>query len=939
MAKIDLNTVSSGYLSQAALNANFTAIEDEFQNKVLYRDNPNGEPNSMQNNLDMNGFHILNAGNINPVDADSISYTPDGTGAETRTIAEKLNEVVSVKDFGAVGNGVTDDTVAFQAAADIGGQIFVPNGIYIVDYVVCTTNVTWVGEGIKSHIRKKPNSVSQSYIKEAYLFSPATANLTISFENLLLDGNYTAQEMTRTSALTANHSSVQSNAPDGTAAVMGVGGWFSSVGITPVSASDRLVVRFTNCKLYRAMTIGVFLDSQPDIGAYAELIFQGNECYQSGPSIIEYHDGVSLYDGILYPASGYSWSSSGVTAAFIQATDGAHLNVVNNSFIDTRNPLSGGATTGYDWNVYNLPAVAINQTLLSGTTDPTPEWGSITVSSNYFEGLGRTYTTGNGIGVVEMYARGGPGSISNNTFRNCWESPIRGKTNALALAITGNVIDTVYNGGLGINISSNTYASQKGNYSIVGNSIRSAGSGIQVIGNNAPPENSDPSIPDDPNSAVDNVVIADNTIEDIFNTVLTNPTLAAGLSVYGVGIQVRYASSVTITGNVIKNLTGASAAQTEHGIWVRNCIDDLVVSNNVIKTVPRIGVYVQSHTGNAAISGNTVMGAGAQGINMNVTGKVTVIGNVVESTASTGILAASSVGESTIVSGNIVRNVSGNSASNLYGIDSGAMTNGEYTLVNNIIESIANSGAGSAFGARIQYGSVSDANSFVMTGNTIQSTEESGVFLSNINGVISNNYFKSVNTSGVTSQGAIFINGTSQIGFVQITGNRVGSTTAPFPTTGGASGDSMRNNGKISEVGNSWQAWQITRSAIPTAGTWKVGDIVWNSAPTAGGNIGWICTTAGTPGTWTPFGFADISGSTTYDPPSLTAGNGVTTTLSVTGAALGDYVSASFSLDLQSIQLTAWVSATNTVSVRFQNQTAGPIDLASGTLCVTVTKP
>lgn len=90
----------------------------------------------MQNDLDMNGFHILNAGNINPVDADSISYTADGTGAETRTIAEKLNEVVSVKDFGAVGNGVTDDTVAIQAAIDslgvTGGIVFFPPGRYIV---------------------------------------------------------------------------------------------------------------------------------------------------------------------------------------------------------------------------------------------------------------------------------------------------------------------------------------------------------------------------------------------------------------------------------------------------------------------------------------------------------------------------------------------------------------------------------------------------------------------------------------------------------------------------------------------------------------------------------------------------------------------------------------------------------------------------------------
>lgn len=43
-------------------------------------------------------------------------------------------------------------------------------------------------------------------------------------------------------------------------------------------------------------------------------------------------------------------------------------------------------------------------------------------------------------------------------------------------------------------------------------------------------------------------------------------------------------------------------------------------------------------------------------------------------------------------------------------------------------------------------------------------------------------------------------------------------------------------------------------SAAPTTGTWAVGDIVFNTAPTAGGFIGWVCTTAGTPGTWKTWG-------------------------------------------------------------------------------------
>jgi hypothetical protein len=43
-------------------------------------------------------------------------------------------------------------------------------------------------------------------------------------------------------------------------------------------------------------------------------------------------------------------------------------------------------------------------------------------------------------------------------------------------------------------------------------------------------------------------------------------------------------------------------------------------------------------------------------------------------------------------------------------------------------------------------------------------------------------------------------------------------------------------------------------NAAPTAGTWKVGDKVFNSRPTDQGFIGWTCVVAGTPGTWIPFG-------------------------------------------------------------------------------------
>ena len=224
--KPTVTTVASGYYGRQALNDNFEALRDAFDN-TLSRDG--STPNAMGADLDMNSNDILNAQTVNtealrldgvlvgsadlsaagatlfsdnytgdgttvaytmsyqpfikdntqvyidgvyqnkagysisgttltfseapPLNADieivvarslttagtdaaNINYTQGGTGSVNRTVETKLQEFVSVKDFGAVGDGVTDDTAAIQAAINYGvlqsNVVLMPSGNYLV---------------------------------------------------------------------------------------------------------------------------------------------------------------------------------------------------------------------------------------------------------------------------------------------------------------------------------------------------------------------------------------------------------------------------------------------------------------------------------------------------------------------------------------------------------------------------------------------------------------------------------------------------------------------------------------------------------------------------------------------------------------------------------------------------------------------------------------
>ena len=81
-------------------------------------------------NADIEIVYPTNTDTLNGSEASAITYNQGATGAQERTVKSRLQDFVSVKDFGAAGNGSTNDTAAFQAAIDslgsTGGSVYVP---------------------------------------------------------------------------------------------------------------------------------------------------------------------------------------------------------------------------------------------------------------------------------------------------------------------------------------------------------------------------------------------------------------------------------------------------------------------------------------------------------------------------------------------------------------------------------------------------------------------------------------------------------------------------------------------------------------------------------------------------------------------------------------------------------------------------------------------
>jgi len=156
-------------------------------------------------------------------------------------------DCVNVKEhFGAIGDGETDDTEAFQAAIDSGaGKVYVPSGTYAVESIFLAEDMEIVGNGIDSTILKQVISGQPTRRVDGHfaIFETSrnienpSSNIRIS--GITFDGNYVENNNN------GRYSAITPTGKDGAIHAINVAG-----------SSDVII---ENCKIYDFFTDGIYI--------------------------------------------------------------------------------------------------------------------------------------------------------------------------------------------------------------------------------------------------------------------------------------------------------------------------------------------------------------------------------------------------------------------------------------------------------------------------------------------------------------------------------------------------------------------------------------------------------------------------------------------------------------------------------------------------------
>lgn len=294
-------------------------------------------------------------------DSNAVTFLQEGTGAVSRTSQDKMRERISVLDFGAVGDGVTNDTAAFQKAiaAAVRRELYVPKRKYLVDPLTITEPMVICGDG----------AGLVSSVDSGTVFIPNSNTANVFVVDTTAEVTFRDFAIVHQGAATAGAGIVLSE----TSPSLGVGNLFSTIdnvrfdnmmfGVDAVSASSY---RISDCVFWNIRPNGAGIRSDNTINDD-----QGDQCI----------------DGCTFHAEAPT-----LTATGILWNGGGGMRVVNNKFLLNRaitaNLATAQATAQFIINANSFDAnqtadttAVIVNLIMSGGTVP---FENVIISGNIF---------------------------------------------------------------------------------------------------------------------------------------------------------------------------------------------------------------------------------------------------------------------------------------------------------------------------------------------------------------------------------------------------------------------------------------------------------------------------------------------------------------------------------------------------------------------------
>jgi len=526
-----------------------------------------------------------------------------------------------------------------------------------------------------------------------------------------------------------------------------------------------------------------------------------------------------------------------------------------------------GIVTSDGWVILANSAVNTNDTMKG------------VIVGNHLKRMGRSEINST-LGAIDPYNFGMDVVIADNVVLDSFGRGIQMKAECRRCSITGNLVDGLANGiGALIAINSSPDYMAGGTILIQGNVLANnpygdglvcTGVGVQegtgitfqsratsvAILNNI--------IKDVAGAAIDqsyhyDIRIHDNTISNANYGIDSSNTLIS-LSIqdnsvmncvaYGIVVDSATRATVSVRGNQVRDIFGNEGIAVLAG-------KGIIVTDNWVQNTKEIGIQLTNTFDYGMINDNYIDTTGLHGIWTSASNRVVVRDNILANVTGIGIYCqgGNSAAATIVVSGNRVAHVQDEGIRTdsfqtiqcednfVFNVGTGTSSSGIYAQIVGQSATYIGNRVTQTGSAGITTTSSNVGVKLLLQGNQTDNTVNYGLLTNspNVAVCIQGNQVANVSTLGRGIYVAANVAG-------QITGNWCDPLTVstPFHET--------VTDGYHSVGLNSWNATQGYGTAAPTSGIWKKNDIIWNTNAAASGNIGFVCTVAGSPGTWKNFG-------------------------------------------------------------------------------------